>query len=304
MIDETEKIIREKLYQLKPETEFKSFKSLCDYLGINASGGNKRIAQKKLIEKYCKLSHVNGTNKYIVEKIYEVPLKPTNTKKDFSTLSPSELLLLNTLAVNKNHTLNIPTHKLWFIFAFINGKYFKPSCIYSIMNKYEMLGNQIDNFRQRSYKRFHQLTFSYLKHLTKLGIIEYEFITKEIDNTYDSNQIMNIDILSLPVKTKGGHIYKGFIIKGKTELDKYILSEGKKKKMIKKANNYIMDYLSKNAKNKYDNYKKMSAEIQTMPLTKFPDNLSWTYLSGYHVYTDNYLEHQKNIMKELIKINY
>lgn len=314
MDKEMEIKICEKLNQLTPGQEFKSFKALCDFFEIQASGGNKRIAQKKLIEKYCRLRKVDGTNKYIVKEIYNQPRK---TLACTMQLKPSELLLLNALATNENDTLYLLTPRLWTIFAFINGKYFRPGYAYSIINGYDMYGGQIDNFKQRSHKRFHQLTFSYLKHLVKCGLIEYRFtdISKYengyfcnlqqsdkalLENPELSKSITGID--SIKKTDKKDKFNKGFIIKAQKNLYEFILSEEEEMTLIKKANDNIMKYLEDNAKNRYNNYKSKEKEIKNMPIMEFPEDLSWAYLAGHHIYTNKYLKCQKILMDELIKI--
>lgn len=337
-INET-KIISENIKKLTPGQEFKSYKALCDYLGLVASGGNKRIAQKKKIQKYCKLSTIPGTNKYVFEGLSDSTDDELSSFPKNIGLNAAELLLLDYLASNEGASLLIPTPKLWNIFAFINGKFFRQSYFYELMNDYKIMGGQINNFKQRAYKRFHQLTYSYLNDLKNNGFIDYEHIDimdytdgyycelnetdkkilndvekkalRELDKT-DVKHVINSGQEKLYFKTVNNMLAnenikikgrcKGFKLSKKGDFNKFILSEKEKEKLIISSNNFIMKSLLDNAKTKFDNYNKKLEEIRNMPLTKFPDNISYSFLSNQYIYTNNYLENQKTIINTLIKI--
>lgn len=58
-------------FPLKEGQEIKNYKKLCEIFGVEAKGGNGKIAHKKELQRYCTF-HTQG-QKYIIDEVYETP---------------------------------------------------------------------------------------------------------------------------------------------------------------------------------------------------------------------------------------
>ena len=191
-----------KLRKLKPPHEFKNYKELCEYLGIEMKGGNKKKSTLKDISQYASLEKKGY--KIIISCIYENIIEKEDNRKGSETRDKIETLLLDqgfkletsiapyAREINafvdeeiipeeksKNRLVKrniyITPKELMYAFGIINENY--KECMYQIKNTSSFLGMNykiVNDFFSTSSKNNYYAIESTLKKMENKMLIEFE----------------------------------------------------------------------------------------------------------------------------------
>jgi len=106
---------------------FKNYKELCETLDIEIMQGNSKITQLKEIRRYIRLDKISGTQKFIINDIYNVSLDKVDIRQQGNNkMQDTEdiyLLILNHLAKCNEDIIFLSKSILYKALNMINNKY-------------------------------------------------------------------------------------------------------------------------------------------------------------------------------------
>lgn len=157
--------------------ELRSYRHLCEVLGVSPKGGNQKKAQVKEIERYIKLSKGKGY-KLIVDEVYELPKpKKTNRRNDIYG-EMLELAIMDYLINSKRSKTTTTRNYLLGQVELINQNY--RVCNSNKIKFSEYTGidlNIINDFFNLTNGNFRRMLERALDTLEDKSIINYSIVT-------------------------------------------------------------------------------------------------------------------------------
>lgn len=187
-----EQLVKEKLTE---STVIKNYKKMCELLGEEIKTGESKKSQEKKWKRY--FDYEKEKQKYIIVKIYDEPLPPTDGRvlgNNNEYVEHIKFILLNYLSKQEGYTAKITLKKLFLLLGMINHNYMKADNSELIVNNDCITEYQINHFYQRTYQKLRETIFSSLKNLKNRCLILYEEITMiNINIKINEYEIKNID---------------------------------------------------------------------------------------------------------------
>lgn len=152
---------------------FKSYKDMCDTLGIPYKAGNSKPVQLAHLQHFCNLTRQAG-NAYSYSTVYADPDRNILEKTPLA-LAISEILLHEFLSSpDQSHELTLDTTHLWKLLGFVNQGYGFKDREKQFISLSNIDNLQLVNFKVRCKHRLDTLLESALNTLTKRNLITYE----------------------------------------------------------------------------------------------------------------------------------
>lgn len=158
---------------------FKNYKELCAALNQPVYGGNQKKAQLEEFKRYFEYEKVG--NKFYILDVYDEP-KPEGCSYPPNAIYVQhiELILLNFLAEQREHYVEIPLQYLWLELGMITQKFIdmqdKKSELLEIHKRMRLF--YINDFYKRCRLKFIKIINSSLSRLERKRLIRYKKIYK------------------------------------------------------------------------------------------------------------------------------
>jgi hypothetical protein len=175
-----------------PRTKFKSYRDLCQCIGINITGGNEKITILDEINRYCICKKTDGKNEYIITDILDFPLPKKDKRflgsKFYPICGYSLLEFLSEKYVSNGSDEQyyiLTKREVMKIMHLCNSSF---SNYYFNLNKDEeapVKGNEFYYFIEKSSAYLYKLIDRILKSLEKKSLINFKeiYMVKQY-NTY------------------------------------------------------------------------------------------------------------------------
>jgi len=155
---------------------YKSYKELCEVLGIEVKTSNSKKAQIKEMERYFNFSNGNG-HKLIVNQIYNVPLPPSNNITSYAPMIERLLLHILVTQSDSNNRLYIRKNQLLELLNMINKRYGQMKWKQlQLMKEYNIPRDTIVDFYTTSDDTMKRNIEAALKSLKNQSLIQWSYV--------------------------------------------------------------------------------------------------------------------------------
>ena len=106
----------------KEKTLELNYKEICNIIGEKVEEGNTKYSQIKRWKRFMEFEKIEGSHRYLIKKVYEVPL-PKESKQNSLYTKVIELLLMYELSEKEGYTAQYTKTKIYYILGMVNSNF-------------------------------------------------------------------------------------------------------------------------------------------------------------------------------------
>ena len=99
-----------------------NYKEICNIIGEKVEQGNTKYSQIKKWKRFMEFEKIEGSHRYLIKKVYEVPL-PKESKQNSLYTKVIELLLMYELSEKEGYTAQYTKTKIYYILGMVNSNF-------------------------------------------------------------------------------------------------------------------------------------------------------------------------------------
>lgn len=99
-----------------------NYKEICNIIGEKVEQGNTKYSQIKKWKRFMEFEKIEGSHRYLIKKVYKVPL-PKESKQNSLYTKVIELLLMYELSEKEGYTAQYTKTKIYYILGMVNSNF-------------------------------------------------------------------------------------------------------------------------------------------------------------------------------------